>query len=134
MQQIPDTCVQSLGWEDLLEEEMAIHSSILAWRIPWTEEPAELQSMGSQRVGNDRADFFLSLCLGYVLGLPRWLRGKESTCQCKRHRRLGSDPWVGKIPWKRKWQPSPMFLPGESHGQRNLLGYSPWGHKESDMT
>ena len=45
----------------------------------------------------------------------------------------GFDPWVGKIPWRREWQPTPVFLPGESHGQRSLVGYSPWGRKESDM-
>ena len=44
------------------------------------------------------------------------------------------DPWVGKIPWRRKWQPTPVFLPGESYGQRSMVGYSPWGRKESDMT
>ena len=44
------------------------------------------------------------------------------------------DPWVGKIPWRRKWQPTPVFLPGESYGQRGLVGYSPWGRKESDTT
>ena len=44
------------------------------------------------------------------------------------------ETWVGKIPWKRAWQPSPVFLPGESPGQRSLVGYSPWGHTESDMT
>ena len=43
-------------------------------------------------------------------------------------------PWVRKIPWRRKWQPTPVLLPGESHGGRSLLGYSPWGHKESDTT
>ena len=48
-----ETWVQSLGWEDLLEKEMATHSSILAWKVPWTQEPGRLQSMGSQRVGND---------------------------------------------------------------------------------
>ena len=48
--------------------------------------------------------------------------------------RLGFDPWVGKIPWRRGWQPTPGFLPGESHGQRSLVGYSPWGHKEWDTT
>ena len=48
-----ETQVQSLGWEDLLEKEMAPHSSILAWKIPWTEEPGRLQSVGSQRVGHD---------------------------------------------------------------------------------
>ena len=42
------------------------------------------------------------------------------------------DPWVGKIPWRRKWQPTPVILPGEFHGQRSLAGYSPWCHKESD--
>ena len=51
--------------------------------------------------------------------------GKESACQCRRHR---FDPWVGKIPWRRAWQPTPVFLPGESHRQRSLPGYSPWGH------
>ena len=54
---------------------------------------------------------------------------KESACQC---RRLGLNLWVGKIPWRRKWQPSSVFLPGKSHGQRHLVGYSPWGRKESD--
>ena len=42
------------------------------------------------------------------------------------------DPWVGKIPWRRAWQPTPVFLPGDSHGQRSPVGYSPWGCKESD--
>ena len=46
----------------------------------------------------------------------------------------GSDPWFRKIPWRRKWQPTPVCLPGESHGQRSLVGYSPWGHQESDTT
>ena len=44
------------------------------------------------------------------------------------------EPWVGKISWRREWQPTPVFLPGESHGQRSLVDYSPWGHKESDTT
>ena len=49
-------------------------------------------------------------------------------------RSQGVHLWVGKIPWRRKWQPTPVFLPGESHGQRSLAGYSPQGHKESDTT
>ena len=57
-----------------------------------------------------------------LIGLPRWLSDKESTCQC---RRLWFSPWVGKIPWRRKQQPAPVFLPGKSHGQRSLVGYSP---------
>ena len=52
------------------------------------------------------------------------LSGKESTCKCKRCR---FNPWVGKIPWRRKWQPTPVSLPGESHGQRSLGDYIPWG-------
>ena len=67
------------------------------------------------------------------MGFPGGTSGKESTCHCRRHKRLGFNPWVGK-PWSRKWQPTPLFLPGEFHGQRNLVGYSPWGCKESDMT
>ena len=53
---------------------------------------------------------------------------------CLQCRRPGFDPWVGKIPWRRKWQPTPVFLPGEYHGQRSLAGYIPWGLKESHMT
>ena len=74
------------------------------------------------------------ITLGYTLlvdaqnnGIPRWLSGKESVCQC---RRRGFDPWLG--PWRRNWQPTPVFLPGKSHGQRNLMGYYQWGHKELD--
>ena len=63
-----------------------------------------------------------------------WLSGKEFTCQCRRRRRHGFDPWVRKIPWKRAWQPTPVFLPRKCLGQRNPAGYSPWGHSELDMT
>ena len=59
--------------------------------------------------------------------------GKEFTCQCRRHKRQRFHPWVGKIPWRRKQQPTPVFLPGKSHGQRTLVGYSPWGRRELDM-
>jgi len=48
--------------------------------------------------------------------------------------RPGFDFWVGKVLWRREWLPTPVFLPGEFHGQRSLVDYSPWGHKESDMT
>ena len=53
---------------------------------------------------------------------------------CLQRRRPGFHPWVGKIPWRRAWQHTPVFLPGEFYGQRSLAGYSPWGHKESDTT
>ena len=60
------------------------------------------------------------------IGLPWWLSGKESASQCREN---GFDPWVGEIPWRRKWQPTLAFLPGKSHGQRKLVGSSPWSHK-----
>ena len=59
---------------------------------------------------------------------------QESTCQCRRHRRHSFRPWVRKIPWRRKWQPAPVFLLEKSHGQQTLVGYSPMGSKELDMT
>ena len=67
-------------------------------------------------------------------GLPWWLTGKESTCQCRRHKTCGFNPRVRKIPWKREWKPTPVFLPRELRGQRSLVGYSPWDCKESDTT
>ena len=60
--------------------------------------------------------------------------GEESTCQCKRCKRHGFNPWVRKISWRKKWQPTPVFLPGESHGWRSLEGYSPWCCQQSDTT
>ena len=60
------------------------------------------------------------------VGLPRWLHGKESVCQYRRHE---FNPWVRKIPWRRKWQHNLVFLLGKSHRQRSLEGYSPRGHK-----
>ena len=69
-----------------------------------------------------------------ILGLPRWSSGKESFCQCRRPRRHGLNHWVMQIPGSREWQPIPVFLPGKSHGQRNLVVYSPWGCKESGTT
>ena len=80
---------------------MTPHSSILAWKIPWTEEPDRLQSMGSLRVRHDRATL-LSL--------------------------------FTSMHWRRKWQPTPVFLPGESQGQQSLVGCRLWGHTESDTT
>ena len=69
-----------------------------------------------------------------VLRFPGGTSGKEPDCLCSRQKRQGFSPWVRKIPWRRAWQTTPGFLPGESHGQWSLVGYSPWGHRESDMT
>ena len=88
-------------WHYSLEKAVAPYSSPLAWKIPWSEEPGRLQSMGSQRVGYDWAT---SLSLFTF-----------------KH-------------WKRKWQPTPVFLPGESQGWGSLVGCHLWGRTESDMT
>ena len=71
-------------------------------------------------------------------GLPRSHSGKEFAClckrqRCKRHKKCEFNPWVGKM-WSMAWQPTTVFLPGESQGQRSLVGYSPWDCKKSDMT
>ena len=63
-----------------------------------------------------------------------WRSAKSSACMCRRCGRCGSDLSVGKIPWSRKWHPTPVFLPRKSHRQRSLESYSPWGCKESDAT
>ena len=68
------------------------------------------------------------------MGFPGGATGKEPSCQCRRCKSWGLDPWVGKIPWRRAWQPILVFLPGESHEHRSLVDYSPKGLKESDMT
>ena len=135
---------------------MATYSGILTWKIPWIEDPGQLQFMGSQRIRHDWAhehrmplrswkstqnqDIFPSSVISVTkeltssLVIPRSCSGKESAYQCKRCKGLGFDPWVGNIPWSRKWQPTPVFLPGKFHGQRSLVGYSPWNHKESHTT
>ena len=123
---------------------MAPHSSTLAWKIPWIEEPGGLQSVGLQRVGHDCVTKPSSAhgwcltnqceCVSHpedtgknhltrlCYGLPQWLCRKKIGLQC---RRCGFDPWVGKIPWRRKWPPTAVFLPGEPHGQRSLGIHSP---------
>ena len=83
---------------------------------------------------DDRVHFAALILYMSFEVLPRWLSGKESACQCRRHKRHKFGPWVGSIPWSRKWQPTPVFLPGKFHGPRNLVGCSPWGHKELDTT
>ena len=84
-----------------MEKEMATHSSTLAWKVPWTEEPGRLQSMGSLGVRHDWAT---------LLSLFTFMH------------------------WRRKWQPTPVFLPGESQGQGSLVGCRLWSHTESDTT
>ena len=143
---------------------MATHFSVLAWRIPGSGEPGGLPSMGSHRVRLKRTVTrlkrlssssssssstsssslltelgyklyktqltqvisFIVLHLGSVVKCPPAM---QETCK-----RCRFDSWLRKIPWRRKWQPTPVFLPGKSQGQKSLVGYSPWGRKELDTT
>ena len=73
----------------------------------------------------------------FLLWFKRWIELAQlvkNLLQCRRHRKHRLDPWVRKILWRRKWQTTPVFLPEKSHGERSLVGYSPWGRKELDMT
>ena len=65
----------------------------------------------------------------YVFGMKCGTSGKELACQYRKHERSRFDLWVRKIPWRRAWQPTPVFLPGNFHGQKSLAGYNPWGHR-----
>ena len=79
--------------------------------------------------------FFFDVLMSDVWwGFPGGNNGKEPACQCRRPKRCRFNPWVRKIPWRRAWQPTPVFLPGESHGQRSLVGYRPWSCKELEIT
>ena len=86
--------------------------------------------LGSDSISACMHSTVLRVCL---LGFPGGTKGKEPNCQCRRHKSHLLDPWVWKIPWRRAWQPTSVFLPGESHGQEEPGGDSLWGHKELDM-
>ena len=161
-----------------MEKAVAPHSSVLARKIPWTEEPGRLQSRGRKELDmTEWLRFHISLsCIGEGNGNPlqcsclenprdggAWWAAVYGTAQgrIRLKRRSSSsrmsevfpgdsavgnpltnvggagnsfNPWVGKIPWRRVWWPTPVFLPGESHGQRSMVGHSPWCYKELDMT
>ena len=174
-----ETWVQPLVQEDPLEKEMAIHSSTLAWKIPWTEKPGRLQSMGSQRIGHDWATSLSLVTLSPLesgglsivqtskprlqLSFPKGQRrGKETKKSRWAWVVSWSSPYRGRsfplcvcvcvclctcvwwpLSWnpsdsvaiqRRWWQSTPVLLPGKSHGWRSLVGCSPWGRWESDMT
>ena len=104
--------VWSLDWEDPLEEKMATHPSKFVWRIPWTRSLAGYSPQGSQRVRHNWVTEHSTQHTEYR-ELPWWLSDEESACQCRRHKRCGFDPWIGKILWRRKFPPTPTFLPGK---------------------
>ena len=122
---------QSAEWEPALRSSKAAAAHALVTLLaPWLrcnlsllccwEEPIRCKGSSQQRE------------LGWViLSFPGSSERKASACNMGRP---GFDPWVWKIRWRRKWPPTPVPLPGKSHGWRSLVGYRPWGHKELDMT
>ena len=79
-------------------------------------------------------DGLKNLHISLLIDFPGGASGKESVCQCRRRKRCRFDPWVGKIPWRRAWQPNPVLLPREFDGQRSLEVCSPWDCKALNMT
>ena len=100
------------------------------WYFKYSSNLFSLSSSGRNYTCNSLVwEFSLKYLKFRAFLLAQWLKKKKRkkiSLQYSRHR---LDPWVGKIPWRRKWQPTPVFLPGKSHGQRRLAVYSPWGHK-----
>ena len=86
------------------------------------------------QLGYQGSPYWIKMDSKSTVGLPRWPSGKEPAFQCRRHKRLGFDPWVGKIPWSKKWQCTLVLLFGKLPGQKSLAGYRQRGRKESDMT
>ena len=114
---VQETLVRFLAWEVPLEKELATHSAILAWRIPWTEESGRLQSMGSHRVGHDWSD---------LACMHDGSDGTESTCSVGD---LGLIPGLERSPGRGHDNPSQCSFLENPRGQRSLAGCSPWGHR-----
>ena len=130
-----ETWVWSLGWEDPLKKGKSTYSSILAWRIPWLYSPwghkeSDTTEWLSHSLCQERRGASL-LPVGLYYPGSR-ASPKESICNAGDNRDAGLTP--GKIPWKRKWQPTPVCMPGKSQRWRCLVSYSLKGRKELDMT
>ena len=130
-----ETWVQSLNWEHPLKKGMATQSSVLAWRIPRREKPGRLQYMEFQKSSLEKATAPYASVLAWK---APWME-EPGGLQSMGSWRVGHD-WATSLSlftfmyWRRKWQPTPVFLPGESQGQGSLVGCHLWGHTESDTT
>ena len=112
--------------------ETVIHRMDKQWSL--TAYHRELNSISCDRPQEKRILKRIHTHTHIYIGFPGGAGGKESVCQCRRHKRLGFNSWFEKIPWRRIWQPTPVFLPGESHDQKSLSGFGPWDCKESDWS
>ena len=163
MQETQEMWVRSLGWEDPLEEGMATHSSILTWRIPWTEKPGGLTVHSVTQSWTQLKQLSMHTCaccyqgviasrLSKLTGQKKAVAPHSSTLAWKipwteepgRLQSMGlltvGHDWVTSLwlftfmHWRRKWQPTPVFLPGEPQGWGSLMGCRLWGRTESDTT
>ena len=144
-----ETWVQSLGWEDPLEKEMATHSSILAWRIPrfngaflMAQTVKCLSTMQETRVRSLGQEDLLEKEMAIHSSTIAWkIPWTEEPCRLESmgSQKVGHDSVTSlslftSMHWRRKWQPTPVFLPGESQGRGSLVGCRLWGHTESETT
>ena len=115
---------------------MATHSSVLAWKFPWTEEPGGLQFMchkESDMTEHTHTHTHTHTRLLVLWGFPGFTVVKNLPVNAGDTRDIGLISGSGRSPWRRKCQPTPVFLPGEVHGQRSLVGYSPWVTKSRTL-
>ena len=122
---------QRMRWLDAITDSIDMSLSKL-WKLVMDREAwsASVQWVTKSRTQPSDWTELIVLCTGF----PGGTSSKEPTCQCRRCNRLGFNPWIRKIPWRRAWQPTPVLLPGESLGQRSFAGCSPLGGKKSDTT
>ena len=114
------------GWFGASVQCLVLSWQSRVWNLPYTPPQPSLS--------DDSFNFCLTYthCKTWKLIICDFPRGSERICL--QHRRPGFNPWVGKISWRRNWQPTPVFLPRESHGHRSLVGYETWTRKELGMT
>ena len=103
-------------------------------KLKVAKTPGSQQNSPVHKAWTCKYCFLLCLVTGNSGWLLRCHNGKEPTSQWRRLKRHSFSPWVGKIPWRMKLQPTPVFLPGKFNGQKSLVGCNPWGHKKSDLT
>ena len=136
---------RGMVWGGRMEEGSGWGTHVYLWQIHfdvWQNQYNIVKFKNKIKLKKNK-NVYITLASNYLLnshnplthwGFPGGASDKEPVCQGRRYKRCRFDPWVGKIPWRSAWQPTPIFFSGESHGQRSLVAYSPCGHKESDTT
>ena len=107
-----------------------LEKKLFSWRRKWKDR-RKVDELRHRKSRSNNLKLFFFFFPSLTTSNKIVIKKKKICLQC---RRPGFDPWVRKILWRREWQPTPVFLPGKSHGQKSLVGYSPQGHKQLDMT